>query len=113
MLFCYAGTTRKALTASKNIGSHNRLKPASNCFFLVCFYAKDSTDYLVATTEETKQSNLSSAHKLCVVLCFSRMSEAIIVRYATSYAHLKTLTDIDLEFHQIAPANHSLEDGCF
>ena len=22
-------------------------------------------------------------------------------------------TDIDLEFHQIAPANHSLEDGCF
>ena len=43
----------------------------------------------------------------------SRMSEAIIVRYATSYAHLKTLTDISLEFHQAALANHSLEDGRF
>ena len=43
----------------------------------------------------------------------SRMSEAIIVRYATSYAQLKALTDIGLEFHQTAPVNHSLEDDCF
>ena len=43
----------------------------------------------------------------------SRMPEVIIVRYATSYAQLKALTDIGLEFHQTAPVNHSLEDDCF
>ena len=47
--------------------------PLHHRWTLVCFYAKDSTDYLVAATKEIKQSNSSSAHKPCVVLCFTNV----------------------------------------